>query len=127
METMTRSKFLYTLALLTTAVAIAYMWGRYSSQKVISAIPAVDASSYKTTIDASPPLFKLDGYIRDCITSGIVGQMPPQLNTYKLRQAELSRVENAVSRKRVFQSVFDKRIWGAQKDGDFGGPVASGR
>ena len=68
-----------------------------------------------------------DGYVRNCVTGDVIGHRPKLMSTERLEVTTNDSPEDAKSRVDSFQSVFDKRAWGANADPAYKGLQASGK
>ena len=66
------------------------------------------------------------GYVRNCVTGDVIGHRPKLMRTEPLQVTTNDSPEDAKSRVDSFQSVFDKRAWGANADPAYKGLQASG-
>ena len=75
-----------------------------------------------------PPVLRVDGHIRNCITNAVIAKAPnyTDTQTVALQSSHNSADDTSTIQRKAFKKIFDNREWGTQKDDHYGGPVASG-
>jgi len=102
--------------LLNLAFIFVYMYPlHYNRPKTSNVTPA----------EVQRDVMEPDGYIRNCVTGGIFGKVLRDVESKSIYDINVT-VQDHEHRKQIFKEIFDKRIWGTEKDADFKGPIASG-
>lgn len=86
----------------------------------------LDTSDLKIISHYAFPLLSGDGFVRNCITNEIIGQLPKDLKTVLFKSPSGISPETAEDRKKSFQKVFNTRAWGHSWDTQHKGLNASG-